>query len=438
MATLVSSFLQIFKDAGLSTATIQREKITHAQVSNLFWINLALSVTATVLMILTAPLTAWFFDEPALIAVSIALSLGFVFEGLAVQHVALLNRQMRFKVISAVEVGCAVAGFSLGIVMAVVGWGYWSLVGATLATGGFRVISAWLASPWRPQRPMRRSGTRPLVTFGADLTLVGIVFAFARGFDSLLIGRFLGPDAVGLYSRATALLTRPMERLVGPINAVIVPALSRLQDQPERYRRTYLLVFEGLAIAGSVFAGIFLPLADPVVTVVLGPLWVAAAPIFAALSLAALFLPLSISTSWLYTSQGRGRELLGTALCHACAMIAGFLAGLPFGATGVAVGYSASGVLVQLPITCYIAGRRGPVSSTDLWFAFIRHVPLFLVVLGVTLAASLATTQFSASWRLLVCLPAGLLGAAGVVLLSRNMRNTAGLVLGALKELKAR
>src|SRR5262249_16989741 len=153
-----------------------------------------------------------------------------------------------------------------------------------------------------PHRPTRRSNTRSLVHFGADLTVGGVFFAVARGADGLLIGRFLGTEALGLYSRASALLTRPMERLLTPVYQVIVPALSRLQSDPDRYRKTSLQIFSAVAVAGFVFAGVCIPLAEPLVTVVLGHRWDAAAPVFTAMGMAALFVPLSAATSWLYMS----------------------------------------------------------------------------------------------------------------------------------------
>lgn len=437
MGTSIAAFLQVFKEAGLSTATIQRENITHAQVSNLFWINVGIGAMAAIAMAGSAPLIALFFRQPALIGITVALSFGFLFDGLGVQHMALLNRQMKFKAISVIDVGSVAAGFVVGAIMALTGWGYWALVGTTLSTAAFRVTAIWTVSQWRPQAPVRRSGTRPLVRFGADLTLVGVVYAFARGSDNLLIGRFLGSEAVGLYSRATALLNRPIDRLTSPIYAVIVPVLSRLQTEPDRYRLAFLQVFEGLAIGGFIFAGLFLPLAHPTVSVVLGHRWEGAAPVFAALTVAAIYLPLSNSTSWLYTSQGRGRDLLITSVIAACVMIGSFVVGLPFGPTGVAIAYSASGVLIQLPITCYVAGRSGPVSGKDLWVAFFRHVPVGIVVLGVTWLAALSTPRLVPLARLLVCIPAGVLAAGACIALFPHTRGIATRAFRALSEMRS-
>jgi len=432
----VAGFLLIFKDAGLSTATIQRDTITHAQVSNLFWINVGVGVIASLSMAASAPLVAWFFRQPALTAITMTLSISFIFDGIAVQHTALLNRQMRFPTIACIEVGSVALGYGIGVAMALTGFSYWSLVGATLSTAVCRVTSIWIVSPWRPQLPERESGTRPLIRFGADLTMVGVVYAIAKSADSLLIGRYLGSEAVGLYSRATALLNRPIDRLVSPIYAVIVPVLSRLQSEPERYRQAFLQVFEGLAIAGFIFAGTFLPLADPTVAVILGPRWHAAAPIFAALSVAAIYVPLSSSTSWLYTSQGRGRDLLITAVIGAFVMIASFVIGLSFGVKGVAIAYSTAGVLVSLPVTCYVVGRRGPVSTADLARAFFRQLPVGAAVLTATSFAAWATAAVAPLARLALCVPAGVLAAAACIVLMPETRRTATRAIRAIADMR--
>jgi len=437
MAMVVGGFLQVFKDAGLSTATIQRDSITNAQVSNLFWINVVVGAAAMLGMAITAPVVARFFHQPELVNITVLMSLGFLLEALAVQHLAILNRQMRFTVISGIDLGCAVAGFLVGVLMARANWGYWSLVGATLSTSFFRVVVVWTVSGWRPQRPLRGSGTRPLVKFGADLTLVGVVYAISRGCDNLLIGRYLGSDAVGLYSRATALLTRPLELAMGPIYTVIVPTLSRLQSEPDRYRRAYLQVFEGLAIGAFVLAGLLFPMADALVSVILGDKWSAAAPIFQALTTAFVYLPLATATSWLYTSQGRGRDLLVTASVGAAVLIGSFLVGLTFGVTGVAIAYSASGLLVILPLTFYMAGRTGPVSTRDLWLAAVRHTPILLATLAATwLTREWTVSSFNASAQLLLSITIGVVsGAAILFAFGRSRRGAARLATLILEHL---
>src|SRR3984893_14699341 len=133
MVITVTSFLRVFKDAGLSIATVQRERITHAQVSNLFWINVAVSALCTVIVAASAPVIAWFYHNPRLIGITLLLSVTFLISGSTVQHQALLKRQMRFKALALIEVSSMGVGVLVGVVMALCGYSYWSLVGSSLS-----------------------------------------------------------------------------------------------------------------------------------------------------------------------------------------------------------------------------------------------------------------------------------------------------------------
>src|SRR6266487_4960996 len=118
MVATVMGFLRIFQDAGLSTATVQREEITHAQVSNLFWVNVTVGGVITLLVAASAPAVAWFYREPRLVGITLVLSITFVLASSAVQHSALLNRQMRFGVIAISEVVAMLTGCLTGIGLA--------------------------------------------------------------------------------------------------------------------------------------------------------------------------------------------------------------------------------------------------------------------------------------------------------------------------------
>jgi O-antigen/teichoic acid export membrane protein len=328
---------------------------------------------------------------------------------LTVQHLALLNRQMRFKKIALIQVGSLLAGSVVGITMAWLNYGYWSLVGTQLTAAIGGLLLAWSASRWRPQLPTRRTETWPLLSFGANVSASNFIYTLARGSDGLLIGRLYGPESVGLYSRAAALLNTPLGQFLAPIDAVFVPVLSRLQLQPERYRRTFLQVFEAIALVSFFFTGLFFALAEPLTLVVLGPKWEKAAVIFAGFTFAALFYPLSVASSWLFASQRRGRDWLVANMWVSSLIVCSFLAGLPFGPAGVAIFYSLSGIFLLLPIMFHTAGRRGPVSTADLWTGFFRHLPVWGVVCGAAWLARVSVATFPPLAQLGICVPVSLL-----------------------------
>jgi Membrane protein involved in the export of O-antigen and teichoic acid len=438
MVTTIMGFLWIFQDVGLSMATVQRHEITQAQVSNLFWVNVGVGGVTTLVVAALAPVVAWFYREPRLVGVTLVLSSSFLLASSAVQHIALFNRQMRFGVIAMINIVSPLAGYLTGVGMALLGYGYWALVGASVTQVALKLVLAWLISGWRPKLPSRNTQTRHLLTFGANITAGSLICSLARGADTLLIGRFFGAAAVGLYSRAAILLIRPLDHLTIPMNAVLIPALSRIQTEPERYRRTFLRVYEAMALVSFLSTGLLLALASPLTLVVLGPKWEQAAPIFAGFSVAALYIPLAGASTWLFQTQGRGKDWLINSVLCSCITVASFVAGLPFGPVGVAIAYSIAGLFIGVPILFYFAGRRGPVTTADLWSRIFRYLPLWIVVCGVTWLVRLLVMNSAPLVQLLVCAPVGLLAGAILVCVVPSMRRVAFSLVDILLELKSR
>ena len=419
MVTSVTGFLRVFKDLGLSTATVQRENINHAQVSNLFWVNVAVSAVLSVVVACLAPVVAWFYREPRLVSVTLALSVTFLFSGSAVQHMALLCRQMRFKAVAVIEVGSMTVGVLSGITAALYNYGYWSLVISSVAMEASSLLFTWSISRWRPQWPVLRSGTRSMIGFGANLTVASFINCLSRNVVTMLLGRFFGAASVGIYTRALALLIRPLDQLLSPVTSVLEPMLARLQGEPERLRRTFLQVYNSMALVGFFATGLLLALARPITLVLLGSQWQQAAVIFAGFTGLALYAPLSSALGLLLISQGRGRDLLVISVVSNCMAFAGIIGGLSFGPAGVAIGWSLGGLLGAMPYTYYRLGRQGPVYAWDLWLVFLKHLPLWGIVIGTTFMALRMVAGMKPLVQLLICTPTGLLAGA-IVMFSLN------------------
>jgi O-antigen/teichoic acid export membrane protein len=380
MVTSATAFLNVFKTAGLAVPTVQRENITHAQVSNLFWINLALSGCCALIIASLAPVIAWFYHDQRLVYITLLVAVTFLIGGFRVQHVALLRRQLRFKAVASIDVGSMVISVAVAISMAMLGYGYWSLLGSILALEGAGFLLTGFFSDWRPQRPTRGAGIRPLLAFGAHQTAAQFIASLARGCDNILIGRFYGAAAVGLYSRGAALVVRPLEQFLLPINAVVLPTLSRLQGDPRRYREIFLRLYEVLALVTFFGSGLLLALSHPLTLVLLGKKWEQVSVIFAGFTFTALLIPFSNMSNWLMTSQGRGKDIFHLNCIVSVIMLISFVVGLPFGPVGVAVSFGISGLLIRLPILYHMVGRTGPVHTSDLWLGFVRHLPLWLFI----------------------------------------------------------
>src|SRR5712692_8671872 len=179
MVAAFTGVLNLFRDFGLSSATVQRLNVTDEQISTLFWINVLVGVILGLLLMGMAPLVAVFYHEPRLFWVSIILGSSFIFNGAGVQHSALLERQMRFTALATIEVICLVVSLLIGISMAVAGFGYWALVAAAVSIPLVGTLCLWRTTGWIPGKPRLQSGLHSLMRFGGTLTLITAVMSIA-------------------------------------------------------------------------------------------------------------------------------------------------------------------------------------------------------------------------------------------------------------------
>ncbi len=429
MTAAVMSVLRVFREGGLSTATIQREGITQAQVSNLFWINLALGGLITLVGVALSPVVARFYRDDRLVLITALLSCSFLVGSVTVQHLALLNRQMRYRTIAAIDIVSVAIGLLVGTMLAWRGFGYWALVGMQLATTIAEMVVTWVLSGWRPNLPRRGSGTGSLMGFGASMAVYIFLRRLAAGIDVILLGRLYGAEAVGFYSRGQALLFRPLDQFVFPFDAVFVPILSRLQLQSRRYWEVFMRLYGIVALLSFPSAGIIFGLSQPVVLLLLGQKWAGVIPIFAWLSLAALYVPISAVGMWPLTTQGRSRDLLVIGFVLPLLTVLSVVAGLPFGSVGVALTTSIVGLLIRLPVQFHIVGRSGPVTTRNLYGVFFRHLPLWGAVAAATWLAHEAVVSFPPIVQVGVGGLAGGAVAAGVIMLTRSLRREALFVI---------
>jgi len=202
-----------------------------------------------------------------------------------------------------------------------------------------------------------------MLRFGANLTGFNILNYFARNLDNVLIGRVWGPASLGLYAKTYALLMLPITQITGPIAAVAIPALSRLQDDPDAYKRYYYRAINVIAWITMPLVVTLATLSREVILIVLGEQWVGAAPIFKVLAFAALLQPVVNPVGWVYISLGQTNRMMRWGLFAVPLIIVSFVLGLPWGALGVAVSYTICSLTV-LTFPC-------------LWWAF-RDSPLTL------------------------------------------------------------
>jgi PST family polysaccharide transporter len=438
MVTALTAIAAQFSQLGLSTVTVQRRDITHRQVTNLFWINVALGAGLSLVFCALSPAIAAFYRDARLVPITMALSTSFLWAGSMVQHEALLSRQMKQAQSAFVRLGAGFISICLAISLALVGYGYWALVGQELARSFLLVAGVWLFCPWRPGLPYWKEDIRGLLRFGADMTLTQVFCAVISNIDRLLVGKFFGASTLGMYRQAQQLIITPIDQLNGPINSVMQPGLSILQDDAGRYRRYYektvrLIGFISMPIAG--FCAIF---AGELTRIVLGEKWMGAVPVLRIFALSALIRPVLGTAGMVLITCGRSRRLLAVTSVSQVTFLLFLVLGVRGGAQSVALAYVLTPAILLLP-NLYFSFAGSPI-NIGTFFQAIRTPVLATGVMCVALFVYRGVSPATMGIAALVsaCIAGGTLYLASYFLLPRGKQELQALFFDITTSLRRR
>lgn len=372
MASIVTNFISMFRDAGLTQAVVQRESITENQISTLFWINLLICSGLSVVLAASAPLVVWAFDEPQLLWITVGLAAPFFVSGFGIQHRALLIRHMRFGSIALAEL----AGFTVAVIAAIAaaisGWGIWALVLMPLIRHLICALLFINGTRWIPGPPVRGSGARSMLAFGANITGVNLINYFSRSSDNIIIGKLFGPAMLGQYSRAYGLIITPLSQVNAPIGKSLLPTLSRMITAPSEYQALYLKYNRNIAWLLCLPIAISSYIGEPLFISILGEEWRTAGQLFEWLAVASMLQPLTNLTGLIFVTTNRTRVMFRWSILNAAIVITGFVIGAHlYETTGVAVSYAFTNLLLA-PVCFWIAFRGSPVKLSS----FLRQIGL--------------------------------------------------------------
>lgn len=381
MVVTVTGIINLFKDMGLLRAMVQCDRVTQPQATGLFWVSAAVGLGAMLLAWLLAPGVAWFYGEPRLVPIMLVLASGFLFGGLSVQHQALMQRQMQFSRLAAVDVGASVLGTVVAVVAAWAGAGYWALVVQQLTPVIIASAAQWAICGWRPGWPAAAAGMRSMLMFGGNLTAFNVISYAQRHFDAVLVGRLAGVHAMGVYGKAFQLLMLPITQINTPMSNIAVPALARLQNDPKEYRYFYRRSIEVLSSVTMPIVALLFVAADEVIVTLMGPQWLETVLVFRLLVPAAWIATFQVATNWVYLSLGNTDRQLRMILVVAPISVAAYFVGAYLGmrywggalgaAYGTALAASISAVVLRYPAVLY-SFKGTPLTQRDLFAAIWR------------------------------------------------------------------
>lgn len=437
VAVVVAAFGigEVLRDVGLSMAIVRARTISQGQSNNLFWLNLLLGLILTVVSFFASPLLGDIFGRVEVVPIAQALAITFVLNGISVQFRAHVNRDLRFTALAIIDTVSVAIGFIGAISIAAVTHSFWALVWQQILTAVAGVVLAAAFARWAPGLPSRKESVREFLKFGGGILGTQTLAYTTRNIDTIALGLTAGPVATGVYSRAYSLLMVPLNQIAAPLTRVAVPVLSRIDDDAlfVRYlKKSQVVGGFGIVVLFSAAGG----LAGTLVPLLFGPGWSSMVPVFQALAVGGTFRALNQVSFWAFLARGYSGAQFRFALVSQPVIVLCMMAGLPWGALGVAVGHS--------------VGYFAAFISAIWWCARVTRLPLWplagsalrtvcevgLPVVGVTLLCDIFVPNSYAA------VGAGLVSTVSVIaivsIFDKTVREHLQTIWGAAHQLRHR
>ncbi len=409
MASIFTGILGIFTHMGISSAIVQRRDLDDEYLSTAFWANISVGIVLFAGAVASSKLLGTFLREPLAGTFVIFLSIRFVVEATSVNQLALISRRLHYHTLSLRSWVATIVGGLIGVGMASAGMGAWSLIGQTLGISVTGTLAMYQATGWRPKFVFSWRKFADLFSFSGPLLLSRIFGYSVRNVDNLLIGRYLGSVALGFYAFAYTVFMIPVVDIGFPVSQILFSSLSRLQEDPDRLKRGFLLTTKYVTmIALPMMVGLAL-VAPLFVEVVFGAKWLPSAPVMSILALAGfLQLMTSLGPSGLQAA-GRTDLHMRWSLLAALLYPPAFALGLRWGIVGVAMAYFTL-TAVLTPVQYWFVARAIGVTARDMWAAQFPIVIGCAVMAAVVGPVKWALMDIGAS-KILALVLLGVLGA---------------------------
>lgn len=356
MLTVFISIAQSLIDSGFSQALIRKQNRTETDNSTVFYFNIGVGICIYLLFYLIAPLISQFYNTPELTAIMRVISLGIIFNSLAVVQRALLTIQINFKTQAKASLIAAIASGITGITMAYKGFGVWSIVMLQLVNLSLNTILLWSFTGWHPTSKFSKDSFCELFAFGSKLLASGILDTLYRNIYLIAIGKLFTASRLGYYTRAQQFSDFPSSNLTGVLQRVTYPILCKIQDDTERLAQAYR---KFLRISAFLIFPLMVGLSavsEPFILLLLKEQWHFAAVILQIISFASMWYPIHAINLNLLQVKGRSDLFLRLEIIKKILGITILCVTVPIGLIAMCYGQIVSS-LIALVINTYYTGK---------------------------------------------------------------------------------
>ncbi len=413
VATVVTALVDELTNLGTGQAVIQRQELSRRTIDAVFSLNLLIGCSlAGAIFVFADQLAVLAGGSSAAAASSLLKILAFsvAVKSLAIVHLALLRRNLRFAPLGVISIVGSLAHLAVTLSCAIGGLGAASMAYGSLTGSLISFCGATLVSRQPVRFRLKRSELAPIFGFSANLTLSNLFGFFTRNIDRSLVARMLGLQAAGVYQVGVRTLRTPIVTLTSTVNGVLMPVLARLQHDPEEQGRRFLQATAGLALlVFPAMTGLAI-VADHLVAVILSAEWADAGSVIAWMALVGMLRTVAGLMGPMVTANGRTGVQLGLNVLIGSALIASYFVTTRISLDAVVIGILVVHVVV-VPIQLSIVLRMSGIGWPD-------YVRALAPALGVAVVTSLCAG--GTEWLLqdaasdLVTLAASVLAGAGI------------------------
>jgi teichuronic acid exporter len=336
MAALFIGLLDLINEMGIGAAIIQKKDLKENDLHSTFWFSILFGLILYMFIFILAPIIGIFFGSEKLAIILRILGISFIIGSFKIVPFHLLTKELAFDKRSKAEFSSIILGGLMSLVLAIKGYGVWSLVCGSLLKNLVMVVLINHYCPWKPKPVFLFENMKKILNFSIPVVSSHILWHFGTNSDVLIIGKVLGDKWLGYYSMALGLATLPIQRITGIVNQVSFPVFSKLQSDKKKLQVYFLKItkFTSL-ITFPCLVGLFL-VSESLIEVVLTEKWLPMLIPFKFLCIMGLFRSVGSIIPPLLIAMGKTNIVLKFNMISLITMISSFLIGINFGINGVA------------------------------------------------------------------------------------------------------
>ena len=388
MITVFIAVTQSFVDSGFAQALIRKKEVSETDYSTVFYFNLITGVIFFLVLFFCSPAIARFYNEPRLIDITRVLGVLILVYATSITRRTTLIREVSFRQLMKVNFTSAVVSGVIAIILALKGFGVWSLVWRSLTGSIVQSVLLWFSGSWFPRPVFSRESLRGLFPFGSKLMVSGLLDTIYKNIYLLIIGKFFSAADLGYYTRADLFSRLASQNLTGTVQRVSYPVLSKVQDEDERLKKGYRkLILSTMFISFFVILGIA-AFSKAMIVTLIGEKWLPSVVYLQLLCPGVMLFPAYAMNLNILNVKGRSDLLLRLELTNKMLAVPVIVIGIFTSIKALLIGMIIHSLLTYL-ITGHFAGRliKYPVREqvSDLIPAFLLALFVSVIVLSVTM-----------------------------------------------------